>query len=475
MVSGPSLPPRLMKAAVQAEEAASAAGLTFFEVVFEMLDAADVNAVAAYGGFPTRYPSWRFGMEYERLSRGYDWGLSKIYELVINHDPTIAYLVRSNSVMEQKLVMAHVFGHADFFRNNAWFSATDRRMLERFDEHSRRVTEHTARLGADRVETFLDRALSLEPLMDPHAPLARARARAARQGTDGAPSSLAERSRRELGRLMGEPGEGTAPAAAAPQERGLDLPTFDVVRFLLRHADLEPWERDVLGIVSAEAEYFMPQRMTKVINEGWASFWHSKLLTGGLLDASEVVEFADCHSGATQTAPGQLNPYKLGIDLFRHAERQGLDLFQLRSIHNDVSFVDAVLDDAFVRSSSLFVMGSGGRGGRKIGTRDPEQVKESLLQSLAWGGQPRIRLGAIEDGRLVLEHLHDGRDLKLDEAGEMLRTIETLWKRDVELRTEEKGEGRRLRCSGGELQLLATGGGPKAEAAPDAGEARETA
>lgn len=92
MVSGPSLPPRLMQAAVRAEEAAAAAGLTFFEVVFEMLDAADVNAVAAYGGFPTRYPSWRFGMEYERLSRGYDWGLSKIYELVINHDPTIAYL-----------------------------------------------------------------------------------------------------------------------------------------------------------------------------------------------------------------------------------------------------------------------------------------------------------------------------------------------------------------------------------------------
>lgn len=462
MVSGASLPARLMDAAVRAEEAASAAGLTFFEVVFEMLDAVDVNAVAAYGGFPTRYPSWRFGMEYERLARGHDWGLSKIYELVINHDPTIAYLVRSNSVMEQKLVMAHVFGHADFFKNNAWFSATDRRMLDRFDEHARRVAEHTARLGADAVESFLDQALSLEPLMDPHGPLARMRARSANEGAEQAPRTLAERSRRQLGVLMGGVDEATPEdEGGARTGRGLDLPTFDLLRFLLRHADLEPWERDVLGIVSAEAEYFMPQRMTKVINEGWASFWHSKLLTGGLLDASEIVEFADCHAGATQAAPGQLNPYKLGIDLFRHAERQGMDLFRLRAVHNDVTFVDAVMDDAFVRGSSLFVMQKAARGGaQEVGSRDPGQVKEALLQSLAWGGQPRIRLGGIEDGRLVLEHLHDGRDLKLDEAGEMLRTIERMWKRNVELVTEESGEGRRLVCAKGELQLLSTGGGP---------------
>ena len=472
MVSGPSLPPRLMQAAVRAEEAAAAAGLTFFDVVFEMLDAADVNAVAAYGGFPTRYPSWRFGMEYERISRGYDWGLSKIYELVINHDPTIAYLVGSNSVMEQKLVMAHVFGHADFFRNNAWFKATDRRMLERFDEHARRVNEHTARLGAERVETFLDRALSLELLMDPFGPIARARS--VQGGHQHPRRSHSERSRRELGRLMDDGHEDEGGLAGSVEAEG--LPTHDVLRFLLLHADLEAWERDVLEIVSAEAEYFMPQRMTKVINEGWASFWHSRLMTEGLLDATEVVDFADCHSGATQAAPGQLNPYKLGIDLFRHAERQGMDLFQLRAIHNDVSFVDAVLDDDFVRSSDLFVMERANRGGgRTIGTRDPAQVKESLLESLAWGGQPRIRLGSIEDGELVLEHLHDGRDLKLDEAGEMLRTIETLWKRGVELRTKEKGDGRRLLCRGGELQLLSTGSGPVKGALPAAQQERESA
>lgn len=470
MVSGPSLPPHLMDAARRAEAAALDAGLSFFEVVFEMLDAADVNAVAAYGGFPVRYASWRFGMDYERLAKGYDWGLSKIYELVINHDPTIAYLVRSNSLMEQKLVMAHVMGHADFFRHNAWFAPTERRMLDRFGEHARRIQEHAARVGTEDVERFLDLGLSLEPLLDPHAPLMRHRSNAASalaagsSRADGSgPMTASERSSQQLRSLMsGEPGGGSWVSRGSegpPAQSAMELPTFDILRFLLDHADVEPWQRDVLGIVAAEAEYFLPQRMTKIINEGWASFWHSRLLTRGLLDVSEVVEFADCHSGATSAAPGQLNPYKLGIELFRHAESLGMDLFQLRSVHNDVSFIDEVMDEAFIQKSSLFVLDQGTRRGvdvpaQKVGSRDPVAVKEALLKSLAWGGQPRIRVAEIQGWTLVLEHDHDGRDLKLDDAGVMLRTIESLWKRPVELRTQEGEDGRRLICKGGELRLL---------------------
>ncbi|MEM9801446.1 MAG: SpoVR family protein [Planctomycetota bacterium] len=463
MVSGPSLTPELLRCAERAEEAASNAGLTFFDVVFEMLDAADVNAVAAYGGFPVRYSSWRFGMEYERLARGYDWGLSKIYELVVNHDPTIAYLVRSNSLMEQKLVMAHVFGHADFFRNSAWFAPTERQMLERFDDHARRIQESVDRFGQDRVERLLDRALSLEPLMDPHGPLRAYRAAQGRaeRGDDAGGASLSERARASLGQLM----DGAVRSASADH----DLPTFDVLQFLCRHADVEPWEREVLWIVHAEAEYFLPQRMTKIINEGWASLWHSRLLTGGLLDASEVVEFADCHSGATQAAPGQLNPYKLGLDLFRHAERRGMDVFRLRAVHNDVSFVDEVLDAEFAARSSLFVTDPARRGaGPRIGTRDPNDVKQALLRSLAWGGQPRIELVEVHEGAvrdMVLRHDHDGRDLKLDEAGEMLRTIESLWKGPVHLLTREGEEARRLTCDQGELRMRDDASGkPRARA-----------
>lgn len=452
MVSGPSLTPRLLVEAQRAEAAASNAGLSFFEVVFEMLDAADVNAVAAYGGFPTRYPSWRFGMEYERLAKGHEWGLSKIYELVVNHDPTIAYLVRSNSLMEQKLVMAHVFGHADFFRNNAWFASTERSMLERFEEHARRIHEYVGRFGQDRVERFMDMALCLEPMMDPHGPQRRFRAAEGRSRRGGPPAgtSQVERSRASLRLVMGD----ESPA----QERNQQLlPTFDLLSFISEQAHLEDWERDVLGIVAAEAEYFMPQRMTKIINEGWASFWHSRLLTGGLLEPSELVEFADCHSSATQVAPGQLNPYKLGIELFRHAERHGLDLFRLRAVHNDVSFVDEVMDEAFIERSAMFVSerGRGGEGSR-IGSRDHRRVKEELLRSLSWAGQPRIELIEVASGGrrdLVLRHHHDGRDLELDEAAAVLKTIEELWRAPVQLLTSEGDQERRLTADAGEVEI----------------------
>src|SRR5512143_326590 len=97
-------------------------GLTLPPVHFEMLEFQTLNQVAAYDGFPTRYPHWRFGMEYERLSKSYAYGLHRIYEMVINTDPCIAYLLASNEPVDQKLVIVHVFGHSDFFKNNLWFA-----------------------------------------------------------------------------------------------------------------------------------------------------------------------------------------------------------------------------------------------------------------------------------------------------------------------------------------------------------------
>ena len=144
-------------------------GLDFHDVEFEVLDYDQLNEVASYGGFPTRYPHWRFGMEYEELSKSYSYGLSKIYELVINNNPVYAYLMKSNGTTEQKLVMAHVFGHADFFKNNLWFSKTNRRMIDQMANHATRVRSYIDRFGLESVEDFIDACLSLENLIDPHA------------------------------------------------------------------------------------------------------------------------------------------------------------------------------------------------------------------------------------------------------------------------------------------------------------------
>lgn len=456
MVSG-NLSPELQSDAKRAEALARDAGLDFFEVVFEMLDAADVNAVASYGGFPVRYPSWRFGMEYERLHKGYQYGLSKIYELVINNDPTYAYLVRSNSRMEQKLVMAHVFGHADFFKHNAWFAPTERQMVDVMARNAERVRGHIERYGQEEVERFLDLALSLENLIDPYLPTRERLSEAQASGGLG----LADRARHAFEQRWG--GGAVDTNHDATLSAGRLQPTYDLLGFLMDNAPLEEWQRDILHIVREEAYYFVPQRMTKVINEGWASFWHSKILTGGFLEPSEIIDFADCHAGATAVSPGQLNPYKLGIELFRYAEEKGRDLLHLRSIHNDVSFIDELVDEEFASRNQLFVSRVSPRTGRsEVADRSWTAVKEQLLRELSWCGAPRIELTGVDGGgSLQLVHQHEGRDIKFDEAGVILGQLAQIWRQPVHLLTLDQGQGRRLVHDGAELTTLDTSATPQ--------------
>src|SRR3954462_14641554 len=164
-------------AALQAEIEGYARGygLDFFNQVFEVIDADYLNELAAYGGFPTRYPHWSFGMQYEELSKGYDYGLSKIYEMVINNDPCYAYLMRSNPDVDQKLVMAHVYGHNDFFKNNAYFSHTNRKMMDEMANHGTRIRRYVEKYGEDEVEAFLDKCMSIDDLIDIHSTAIRRR------------------------------------------------------------------------------------------------------------------------------------------------------------------------------------------------------------------------------------------------------------------------------------------------------------
>src|SRR4029079_14337691 len=143
-------------------------GLDFFETIFEVVDADDLNEVASYGGFPTRYPHWAFGMQYEQLRKGYEYGLSKIYEMVINNDPCYAYLMRCNHTVDQKLVMAHVYGHCDFFKNNAYFAHTSRKMMDEMANHGARINHYVEKVCEAEVEAFIDRCMSVDDLIDIH-------------------------------------------------------------------------------------------------------------------------------------------------------------------------------------------------------------------------------------------------------------------------------------------------------------------
>src|ERR1051325_7630390 len=326
-----NLPPDLRALKEEIEGHARAYGLDFFDQVFEVIDADDLNEVAAYGGFPTRYPHWSFGMSYEELRKGYDYGLSKIYEMVINNDPCYAYLMRCNHTVDQKLVMAHVYGHCDFFKNNAYFAHTSRKMMDEMANHGVRVRKYVEKVGEEEVEAFIDRCMSIDDLIDLHAPGIKRREEVSRYDFKEQKEEEGDKlTRFESKEYMDEyinPRE----ALKAEEEENKkkqqaiersfpERPEKDVLLFLIEYAPLKAWQRDVLSIVRDEAYYFAPQGQTKILNEGWASYWHSTIMTERALESWECVDYADHHSGTMATQRGRLNPYKLGIELLRDIE-----------------------------------------------------------------------------------------------------------------------------------------------------------
>lgn len=270
------LPPELEAMRVKIEGYAHEVGLDFPEVRFVMVDFEQMNKIAAYDGFPSRYPHWRFGMEYERMRKSYAWGLHRIYELVINTDPCYAYLLTSNLPIDQKLVMAHVYAHADFFKNNLWFAHTNRRMLDETANHGSRIRRYVEKYGAEAVETFVDRCLSLENLIDIHSPgiqrpLSRPEGNAAED--DQLPERI--RSKGYMDDYINPPAylERLRQERKETKQKERDYPATpqrDLLLFLLENAPLEAWQQDVLAIIREEAYYFAPQRQTKIMNEGWA-------------------------------------------------------------------------------------------------------------------------------------------------------------------------------------------------------------
>ncbi len=466
-----NLTPELESERKRIVEYARNEGLDFFETIFEIITYDQINQFAAFGGFPVRYPHWRFGMEYDHLSKSYEYGLSKIYEMVINNDPCYAYLMEGNAMMDQKLVMAHVFGHSDFFKNNIWFSKTNRKMMDEMANHATRIRRYIDRHGYDQVEKFIDRVLSLENLIDRHSVYSTPSEKSGSPSADGNvmlryskeymrdfinPPSFVEEQKKKMRELLQK-------KQKFPAE-----PEKDILKFLLHFAPLEDWQQDVLSIIRDEAYYFAPQGMTKTMNEGWASYWHTKLMTTKILNDSEVVDYADHHSGTVATSPQSYNPYKVGIELFREIEDRwnkgqfgreweecddvrekqkwnknlGLGrqkIFEVRKIYNDVTFIDEFLTEDFCVRNRFFVYKFNKRTNQfELDTRDFKAIKAKLLFHMTNFGQPIIRVedGNFENrGELLLSHLWEGIDLQPDFMSETLKNVFHIWSRPVNILT----------------------------------------
>lgn len=470
------LSPELEAAWQEIEQYAKGFGLDFYPIIYEMLDYKTLYEIAALGGFPIRYPHWRFGMEYNQMAKGYTYGLSVIYEMVINTNPSYAYLLEGNEMVTQKMVMAHVSAHVDFFKNNMWFAHTNRKMLDEMANHASRVQRLINRYGYEPIEDFIDVCLSLDNLIDYHAPYIKRPGSQTEEPVveaeqdDQALRDLGFKVEKSYMRHYINPPEflqQRREKLEEERERSKNFPENqqkDILLFLLDYAPLERWQHTILEIIRDEAYYYAPQGMTKILNEGWASYWHSTIMTQKALKDSEVIRFADQHAGVVSTSPGRLNPYKMGLELLRDIEERwnkgkfgkeyeecddmqakrewdkklGLGqekIYQVRQLYNDVTFIDEFLTPEFVVDQKLFAFEHNTKTNYyEIVSREFKKIKEKLLFSLTNFGQPYI---FVQDGNyknrgeLYLIHNHNGIGLKLDYAEETLRNLHKIWTRPV--------------------------------------------
>lgn len=312
-----------------ARDMAEEMGLEPRNVSYWVVDQDDINELASYGGFQNRYPHWRWGMMYDQRRKKSEYTRGKIFEMVINDSPCHAYLQMSNSIADQKSVITHVEGHSDFFAQNEWFQ-DDPDASEMLDRHAERIRNIVNDPDVDReeVEEWIDNILCIEDTIDQH-------------GRDVVfnPESKKEKDDVELDLDIDEKiqemvfGDEEIDPKATPksiEESYIDGTVSDVIGFLMENGQrygkgsgraepYEDWQQEIIEMIREEAYYFAPQKMTKVMNEGWAKYIENFMMTyEGMADVEDIIDYAD-HSSGVLNSPG-FNPYSLGLALWEHVE-----------------------------------------------------------------------------------------------------------------------------------------------------------
>lgn len=424
-------------------------GLHFYPQEFEICSYEEMLGYEAYIGMPSHYPHWSFGKSFDRLHTYYRYNLSGLpYEMVINSNPCLAYLMRDNTLLLQILTIAHVYGHNDFFKNNRLFKTTEAELtIESFKNHAERIRSYIQdpSIGYLKVERVLDAAHAL------------------RYQTSRVPGrrrlSLAEQKQRLLSqyhhKIQPDSFGIEAPKEVTPPDlQKIPLePEEDLLWFLAEYGRLEEWEKDLLLIVRRETGYFIPQVETKIINEGWASFWHYRILNALGLNADLHLEFLKRHHQVIRPHPGSLNPYHLGFMILTDLEKRfGMNkLFEAREIESDRSLIRRYLTRELCVELNLFEYMAQEEQVVVTEVADEdgwEKIRDTLSNTVGMGSMPVISVKelSVKDRQLILEHESDGRDLELTYAGETMKYMVELWGQPVQLITRVKGKDKKLIC-----------------------------
>jgi stage V sporulation protein R len=452
------------------EQLATRLGLQYYPIDFELVPNSFMMEIAVYG-LPVRMPHWSFGVRYIHQLIRQGMGHSRIFEVMFPGDPCHAYLESSNSLAENTLVAAHVIGHADFARRNQLFrrfmEMAGGRILQQAAARAHRIEDAVGRYGQPRIEAVLDAALALEPHIDVDQPLHRppypaATAQSMHPPADAALAAAAgpKPFRQRWQHLPGEALQALKAAARRPASPGIPpQPEYDLLWFIARHApEMEGWERDIFLAVREESFYFYPVFACQIMNEGWACYWHARLLREADFLSGEIyLDALRAHSdvvrpfGSEQQLALTINPYHLGYSIWDAiVQERGLEA--ARTIcreEDDFGFIRNYLDHELAEALDLFVYEAHADGDIKIVDRDIHAVREAILAPRFNYGAPRIAATRMQaDGALELTHdfAADGRGLDLQRAERVLEYIGRIWRRPVSLTTvSESGSARVLK------------------------------
>jgi stage V sporulation protein R len=422
-------------------------GLDFHPVSFDLVPANFMVEIAVYG-LPVRMRHWSFGVRYIHQLVRQHMGHSRIFEVMFPGDPCHAFMQEQNSLAENTLVTAHVLGHADFAKNNQLFARfmamAGSHILEQSAARANRLERALTAHGQERVEAVLDAALALEMHIDINQPLHRP---LFPQFLPPPGEARPDPFRQRFARLPGAPSEETV--NEAPKRAPLPpQPEHDLLWFIAHYApEMEDWERDIFLAVREEAFYFHPIFACQIMNEGWASYWHARLLREATFLPHELyVAAIKSHSdvvrpfGSGQQLSLSVNPYHLGFSMWEHIiDKHGMD--QARQIcreEDDFGFIRNYLDQELADELDLFVYEMRKDGETKIINRDIRAIREAILAPKYNYGAPCIAIthtGA--DGSLELHHdyLRDGRGLDLTQAEKVMEYVGRVWRRPVSLHT----------------------------------------
>lgn len=403
-------------------------GLDWFPIDYEIIDYAEMLGAMAYTGLPTHYRHWSYGKEYERTHTLYNMGQTGLpYEMIINSNPSIAYLMRENALYIHILTMAHCVGHSDFFKQNRMFAHTDpSNIISSFKSAAKYVRQliEDPSIGIDKVENILDAAHSIKYQV-PRYPGIKYRSRA-------------EIIESEKEKMMENPDYN--PNLSKVPIR----PEYNLLRFIAEHSkNLEEWERNLILIVEESSKYFIPQALTKVMNEGWACTIHQKIINELNLPDGLYLPFVKLHNQVIRPHLGQINPYHLGYTLFQKIiEEKGFEEAKtIREVHNDITFLRFYTDEEFMREHNYFSYSFNRKKQSSIvddisDVEGWEKVRDAMITNVGLNRIPVVFVEEIEkDGTLSLVHEHDGRDLEMNYARKVFDHIKTLWRGEVKLIT----------------------------------------